>query len=351
MSTLDSLNEIQFISSIDDYLGPGETRFFSRGYQRAAYRVKGLAADAADAPQTGVRGTVDVSYPADWSKKKQGTDLRPHLSTIDALVLGVQLAELHLAHAYGLGPDDLSVARLRKVVLRAGSEPQEDLIGIPLSACLKSPADQPDADGLYRSQYECRVGMLRVRCEIDHPIVRRAYRDAEFESFDAVLGPGSSRFYGDGFRLRRHSIQDIALDLDELVAEAAVRFTTVPGSPVPTEGIGGARQPAVTLVDCFVVNLQLAQVLMYELDGLSRANSNTLWMMQTAMTAPAEPDLLVLDDEDALLRTRTAITAKHLLNVRGGIWRNVDLRASLAGIDMRCSFAHELPPEIAATAV
>lgn len=340
----------QLINSIDDYLGPGETRFFSRGYQRAAYRVDGLTADAADAPQTGVRGTVDVSYPADWSKKKQGTDLRPHLSTIDALVLGVQLAELHLAHAYGLGPDDLSVARLRKVVLRAGSEPQEDLLGIPLAARLKSPADEPGPDGLYRSQYECSVGTLRVRCEIDHPIVRRAYHDAEFESFDTVLGPGAARFYGDGFRLRRHSIEDVALDLDALVAEAAVRFTTVPGSPVPTEGIGGARQPAVSLVDCFVVNLQLAQVLMYELDGLSRANSNTLWMMQTAMTAPAEPDLLVLDDEDAPLRTRTAITAKHLLTVRGGIWRNVDLQASLAGIDMRCSFAHELPPEIAATA-
>jgi len=28
-----------FLKSIDDYLGPGETRFFARGYQRVGYET------------------------------------------------------------------------------------------------------------------------------------------------------------------------------------------------------------------------------------------------------------------------------------------------------------------------
>jgi len=334
------------LRTIDDYLGPGETRFFSRGYQRAGYRVYGLTATPADAAEPGAHGTLDLEYPADWSRKKDGTDLRPHLSTVDALVLGVQLAELHLAHAYGLTAADRRTTRLAKVVLRAGTEPQEDLLGVPLSARLRS--TEPAGDR-YRSVHECTVGNLRVRCEIEHPITARAAADARYDSLADALGPAEPRFYGEGFKYRRHTVTDVAVDRERHTAVAEVRFTPEAGTPAPTDGIGSGEQPAVSLVDCFVVNLQLAQVLMYELDGLSRAESNTLWMMQTVLTAPADGRPADLADGQPLT-TGTAITGKRLLPLRGGVWRSVELSGSLAGIGMRCSFAHELPARAAAAA-
>src|ERR1700738_3999369 len=89
------------LHSIDDYLGPAKNRFFSRGYQRADYEVYNLTVIPEGAGDAGATAGANLRYPADWSQKN-GTDLRPHLSTVDALVLGVQLAELHLAHTYGL---------------------------------------------------------------------------------------------------------------------------------------------------------------------------------------------------------------------------------------------------------
>lgn len=340
------------LHSIDDYLGPGESRFFSRGYQRAGYRVRDLyatTATTADGAEPGARGTLDLSYPADWSRKKDGTDLRPHLSTVDALVLGVQLAELHLAHAYGLGEAERRTVRLTKVVLRAGTAPQEDLHDVPLTARLRSTGPTGPTGDRYRSVYECTVGNLRVRCETEHPITAHARNDARFRSLDEALGRSEYRFYGEGFKHRRHEITDVAVDGRNHTAAAVVRYTRRAGAPAPVDGIDAGKVPAVSLIDCFVVNLQLAQVLMYELDGISRAESNTLWMMQTVLTAPEPgkaPELL----EGRPVTTRVALAGKRLLPLRGGVWRNVELRGSTAGIGMHCSFAHELPARVAATA-
>jgi hypothetical protein len=330
------------LASIDDYLGPGENRFFSRGYQRAEYRVRDIVVNPSQAPEPGVRAQVDVGYPEDWSKKDD-IDQRPHLSTVDALVLGVQLAELHLAHGYGLTGPDRARARLRKAVLRAGGEPQEDLAGIPLSARLVKSEDATGAPSRVLSVYSCTVGNLRIRCEIEHPIGTRGAAEGGYNSLDEVLDPGDRRYYGEGFKARRHHIQDVRVDMDAFTAKADVHFTPEPDAALL--GIDGELHPSVTFIDAFVVNLQLVQVLMYELDSLTRADSNTLWMMQTLLAAPAAPSLLP-DRPGLALPAEASFTDKRLLPLRGGIWRSVDIDARLAGIGLRCSFAHELPTRV-----
>ncbi|GAB2715151.1 AvrD family protein [Streptomyces bullii] len=335
------------LRSIDDYLGPSETRFFSRGYQRAEYRVADVVVTPAEAPDAGVRATVDVGYPADWSRKKDGTDLRPHLSTVDALVLGAQLAELHLAHGYGLDGPARTRMRLRKVVLRAGGAPQEDLTGIPLAARLVRTEELPGRPARFLSVHDCTVGSLRVRCETEHDIVTRALEEARHENLDKALGPSEQRFWGGGFKDRRHFIRDVRVDLEAHAARADVHFA--PELRGGREGIEGTGQPSVSLIDAFVVNLQLVQVLMYELDSMNRAESNTLWMMQTVLeAAPAVTPLP--DRPDAPITARASLTGKRLLPLRGGIWRSVEIQGELAGIALRCGFAHELPERVAAAA-
>lgn len=338
-----STSQHVLLQSIDDYLGPSETRFFSRGYQRAEYRVSDIVVTPADAPDAGVRGTADVRYPADWSRKKDDTDLRPHLSTVDALVLGVQLAELHLTHGYGLDGAARRCMRLHKVVLRAGGAPQEELLDIPLAARLVKTTALPGQTGRFRSVHDCTVGNLQVRCEIEHEIAARAVEEAHHSSLEDALGPERERFWGGGFKRRRHHIRDVGIDLENFSARASIAFD--PETEPTHEGIEGDRQPAVSLVDAFVVNLQLAQVLMYELDSISRSESNTLWMMQTVLEAPPETSWPVGPDACA---ARTRLSSWRLLPLRGGLWRSVEIAGELAGMNLRCGFAHELPPNAAA---
>jgi Pseudomonas avirulence D protein (AvrD) len=333
------------LRSIDDYLGPCEQRFFSRGFQRAEYEVRDLAVAVDEQGAGEVGGAVDLRYPADWSKKKDGVDLRPHLSTIDALVLGVQLAELHATTAHQLDAAARRAARLRKITIKAGTAPQEELHGVPLAARLQR--TKPDTEpGWVRSVYDCAVGALQVRCEIGHRSGPHRPGETGYGSLTDALGPGEQRYYGEAFKQRRHTIEDVTVDTGSWTAQAVARFRSGPGAQPAPEGVDGGTQPSVSLIDCFVVNLQLAQVLLYELDALRRENSNTLWMMQSVLSAAEVPQPLALPlapAEPEPLPARTSIVGKRLLPLRGGTWRSVDLEGRLGGVELRCAFAHELP--------
>ena len=335
------------LSNIDDYLGPAETRFFSRGYQRARYDVGDVTVDRG---RRAVAARANVAYPADWSRKQEQTDLRPHLSTIDALVLGVQCAEVELIHAHLLDRDRRRSSRLRKVTLRAGTAPQEELQDITISATWLDSRPQRSGDGWRQvSRHECRVGSLRVRTEIEHPAGEPAgdTGHVRHDSLEAALGSPGSRFYGAGFQRRRHVIEDVEVDVDKLTTQATARFVGEP-DPGCAEGLDGGTHPSISLVDCFVVNLQLAQVLMYELDGIRRSESNTLWMMQTVLERAA--GTAPLGDPSISLPVETAIISKKPVSLRGATWRTADLRGELGGVSLRSSFAHELPERAAQAA-
>jgi hypothetical protein len=280
-----------------------------------------------------------VDYPADWSRKRDA-DLRPHLSTVDMLMLGVQLSEAHLAHAYGLDDDMRGGMWLRKVSLRAGSTPQEDLLDLEGSARLRETRPASGSDGGFVSVYECAVGVMRARCEIAHPIARTDISETKYESLDDVLGDPAARYYGDGFKAQQHRIEGVHVDMSDLRSSASVGIDQLGSGGMPSEGTEGRYQPSLSLLDCFVVNLQLVQVMMYELDSVNRKDSNTLWMLRTTL----ETDRPHRPYGDAV-PARAAITGKHLLPLRGGTWRNVDVRGDCGGVSLRSSFAHELPAD------
>jgi hypothetical protein len=320
------------LSSVDDYLGPGQSRFFSAGYRRVEHDVRGVTVT-----EDGANALGTLTYPRDWSRKAANTDLRPHLSTVDCLVLGVQLAECHLAHAHGLDEGQRNASILRRVTLRAGTTPQEDLDDVELSAHRRNSSPTPERPGRSVSSYDCTAGVMRARCTIEHDQGIPSSRVGHYDSPEELLGPGARRYYGDGFKARRQTIGDVTVDLDALSAKATAGVEQLPGRTTPTSGVDGDRQPVVTPVDCFVVSLQLAQILMYELDGVRREDSKTLWMLQSTLISeapePVGPDL----------PATAVITGRHLLPLHGAQWRNVDITGSCGGINLRCSFAHELP--------
>ncbi|MBI1759673.1 MAG: hypothetical protein HYR62_10710 [Actinobacteria bacterium] len=332
----------RLFKSIDDYLGSGETRFFASGYRRAQYQVADIVLVPAGDPGPSVVAMVSVRYPADWSTKADRSDLRPHLSTVDMLVLSVQLSEAHLSHSYGLDPDLRKTMWLRKVSLRAGSAPQEDLAGLVGSATHRSTEPLSGSAGGFISTYDCVIGTMRASCEIVHPVGQPAREGRRHESLDGALGPAASRYYGDGFKLRRHVIEDVTVDIDALRASANVQVRSLPGGQLVTDGVDGAWQPAVSAVDCFVANLQLAQVLLYELDSIRREDSNTLWMLKTTLEIASPPQRCI-----SVLPAEAAITKKYLVPLRGAQWRNVDINGTLGNVILRSSFAHEIPSNLA----
>jgi avirulence D protein (AvrD) len=309
--------------SIDDHLGAATGRFFGEGFKRIGHRVENVRIDGRT-----IAAAADLYYPGDWSRKAGGGQ-RPHLSSVDALILATQLAEAHLTHTRGLTPAMRRTMRLLSFEMRGGGVPQEELAALGIGAQLST-----EQDG--SSTYSCRIGTIAVTCEIAHGPAPRFAAAGSYRTLADVLGSPASRYYGDGYRRRSQRISSVRVAADGRSIAAMVDLS----SPHPSDaGLGGAFEPAASMVDALVCLAQLAQVLAYRLDGIDRGSSRTLWMRRLRQVSPA-PHAARRPMRAALALTRTS-----LVPLDGAVWRTLDVAGAFGGIDVRSSIAHELPAE------
>jgi hypothetical protein len=319
--------------SIDEVLGNREFRFFGDGFRRARHDIRDASVTFGGDGSGCIAGRASVSYPADWSRKG-AVDQRPHLSTIDVLIIGMRLAEIFLARRApaSAGADEPAV--LRSVRIKAGNRPVEDeLTGFDVTARIAPAIPSAGAERV-TSIVDCQVATLRVQCEVSHPAGPAAAPAGEA----GVPLPIPPAPFGAPLKARRHELMEIDADLGQLTARAAVRTTLDPGEPAPGGRLDGHPQTA-SPVDCFVIGLQLGQLLLYQLDELTRADSNTLWMRDTLLTMdpsraalPAVAPALMRLDEPRLLRKSDA-----------EVWRAAKVAGEFQGVSLRCSVAHRLP--------
>ncbi|WP_328718778.1 AvrD family protein [Streptomyces sp. NBC_00247] len=319
------------VASIDELLGPAEGRFFGRGFRRVAYDIADVHVGPGPQGEVTARTTVGVRYPADWSKKKAGSDLRPHFSTVDGIVVAAQLAEVCLRGTGG----DLRDAWLRGVRLSAGSTPQEDLAELRTQAVLRG--SEPTAPGRAVSRVDCAIGTMRVRMEVEHAMAGGPASEPDGASLESLLGPAPDRYFGTGFTRRTQHIEQVETDSRLLRARSVLTLSQDDSAQAPRSGLEGAHQPSVSVIDAFVTALQLAQVMLYDLDGMRRQDSNTLWMRQTTLTATRP------DRGDARLPVQVALEDARLRTMGGRTWRTLDITGELPGLRVRSAVAHQLP--------
>ena len=327
------------MQSIDDRLGPAAKRFFGDGHRRVHYRFTDTVVTAGPPDAVQLSATASVICPPDWSTKG-ATAQRPHLSTIDALIVGARLADVLLSRRHRLNDLERAATWLRRVEIKAGRAPdEENLERLAVTARLRSTRPDEDDPALAVSVLDCQVGAMRVRCDVVHPVGRASADTASAGTASAQpvdLTELPVGVYGEGFRHRRQAITDVRVDLPRLRADATAQVLAEPGLH-SSVGIEGAYQPSVTLVDAFVIALQLGQVLIYGLDEVDRAHSRTLWMRRT-----------VLEADDTFRPAGRPMPASAelrdaaLLDAHGTAWRTADILSSYAGVRVRCSVTHEL---------
>lgn len=324
--------------SVEEYLGPGEGRFFGGGFRRVAHRIEDIELNRNVEDGRHVAASGNVLYPREWSRKSPNVDLRPHLTSIDALVLGVHLVELHLGHVAGLDAEQRRRTWLRRFVMKGGSNPQEELTQFPIRARHVETRAQDGSVAGHVSTYDCQIGTIKVRCEIEHERGRTTARPDLAETVASVLGAAGRRYYGEGYKFRRQHVRHLAIEGGARRIGAEVEIELMGEDSEVTQGLEAHYAPSVLMIDSIVSLAQMAQVLLYTLDGIKRAESNTLWMRQVVMESesPMRPPLKPFV-------ASTSIIDSRLLKFSGGLWRASDMVGDFGGISARYSVAHELP--------
>lgn len=82
-------------------------------------------------------------------------------------------------------------------------------------------------------------------------------------------------------------------------------------------------------------------MLLYELDGLTRAESNTLWMRSTVFAPTTETE--AESEAGPGGRFHVALDRTAQLPTAEGTWRTARITASLGGTRLTCNVVHLLP--------
>lgn len=323
-------------ASIDELLGDGRERFFSHGYRSTNPQLRDVAVSHTPPVSTlTARASLDVQ--GIWSVKGSSGQT-PHLGTTDVLVLASRAAEILLASRYSAAI--LADAYLASIVISGGSSPVEgSLAQLECHATLQT---VPDGS---TSALRCSVASMTATLEIAHAKAESTQSPHESVSELDLLGRASTRLYGELWAQRQLSIEKIRLDLDEGVAAGQLslrELSAVVGARSDRTGLEAAFSHELAAIEYFVATLQLGQVLLYELDALDRAESNTLWMRTTRITL-SHPTARAARASAAGLQAQ--LRNSRVVLKEGASWRCADVAGSFDGGTVVSSVAHRLPTE------
>ncbi|GEE00558.1 hypothetical protein nbrc107696_10040 [Gordonia spumicola] len=295
--------------SIDHYLGDAAHRYFGDGFRNVGRSVGQL--HRTDDPLV-YRANARLTYPDTWSVKSTSSTLVPHLSSVDTLLIATSAARAAVASARGV---PARAQHVRSVTISAGGSPVEDLDDVPFTVRLI-----PTPGGSTESTVEFTVASMRGSVLVSHPPVA-----------------------GDADGDVAHSAPVLPIDgaalLDSRVSIDDVDASEV-GTVTATATVSATSTGELSMVDALVCSAQLAQVLLYELDGIDRSHSDTLWMRRLTLTsATARPVAVGVEFPATVTARRTSVVTM------GGVpWRSADLELTeFGGLTATCRVAHRLP--------
>jgi hypothetical protein len=319
------------ISSIDELLGDSRTRFFGAGFRLVRHEVTDLVVDTS---QKTVRANARIDYPASWSAKKS-RELKPHLSSLDALTIGAQLCEVLVRTAFGIEGDAADRLWLSSSSFKAGNNPTTDLAVVPASCTLVETKSAPDSLCGHRSSFTAQVASIGLEFAIDHPIVDTRNVVACWADVKDVLGPPENRYFGSAYAVTQLDLRDIKLDTERV--NALLDLEELGGRRL--HGMGAAYFPFVSPANMIVCMGQLSQAMLYHYDNISRDVSHNLWMRKIVLEHPM-PAVAGRG-----LHVATWSTKMSLVSIKEAMWRTANFALTMPGIVGTYTLAHQLPAE------
>ncbi len=288
-----------FYQGIDDFLGGRESRYFGEGYLHTYQSVRDFRILQTD-NGLGFSCLGTVHLPELWSRKGASHQV-PHLSTIDVIELSLESLRQLLQHT--LHGQVVPAASIKLIKIAAGNTPVETELGrIGISGRVRS-----DESG----DYVVDLQIVNMTLEI-------TFTRGPFSHVPAL------------------SSEKQAVKLNNVMALAqeqqALAFATV--KPLRSD-----INQCWSLSSCFAATLQLGQTLLYALDNIQRAESNTLWMKRTVITL--SQGLSSATDQEQPIFVRLDKPRKY--PKPDGEWRRADIFGMICNASIVCSVTHRLP--------
>lgn len=282
------------MQNFDAILGDRRQRYLATGYRRVCRSLEISPSFPAEGGELREgRATATVAYPPDWSHKPGGT-VAPHLSSLDGMLLGEELARTRARSRYG---ETTRRAVLTDIDIKAGAKPIET----------RHPLDVTWSEAMAGNVLTCHARIAGMRVTATARIARERERPAPRQP-DLQEGADVESWVE-------------ALDLPGGTLQS---LHTAAGLPGRNAGRIPDQTFSLSLPDFLRLAAQAAQLLIYETDGISRSASNNIWMRRASFTV--DDDITPPDRQHRMV---TQLVKENSLSRAGYLARTFEVEFSL----------------------
>lgn len=305
---------------VDEILGKFETRYFGLGHKNTEYSL--LDGVEENAFSSEIVFVAKINQSCGWSEKN-GESLKPHLSTVDGLILAVLVAEGYLCR---YNPDIcLDTLYLASFEIKAGVVPVEDLRRIPMIL---------EKRIIQKNKQKFTVFILGMRITLQLKKCNSTTIQNK-NSKEQV-----AHYMSNHLKHLRHDIQNIEIfNGKEMMCEV----TRSMQSEVIYSGIGSKVAQAMSLIEWLIIFSQMSQVVAYNFDDIERKYSDTFWMR----SAKAEMDEPYQYNPEKVL-VSGGINRTQVISMNNESWRTFNMAGETADSKVRFSgkLAHKVPEKV-----
>jgi hypothetical protein len=242
------------------YLGASSKRYFSDGYKDIQHSFSNIRIEKKE-----LLADLILEWPEKWSEKK-GVAITPHVGTLDFFLASAILVEKYFQPMNKEFIKRVNKMWIAEFVCKSGNKCLEKQ-SIP---CLCRLLSKEKMDNKIHYLFEVLVANTIVRLKVVSP-----YHSLT-SSFDPFFAAQTDSYYFNEYKGADRIISSINLMPSEKYISADYELRHNQDSSF--HGLTSDYMPCLTFCDLVLCAGQLTQILLYNLDNISREESSNLWM-------------------------------------------------------------------------
>jgi hypothetical protein len=296
------------------FLGSKRKRYFASGFKK-------ISCELGDFQLSKERLTASLVLKRgkDCSVKKIG-EVIPHLGSIESFTVAMRLLELYLSIQYNLSETEIAKSTIRSIDFKTKpiDHNYENVLGTHVSI------REIVWENYYRAKgmFDVVVDNFNFRIELNFENRNRSI-GFPYDRFIQTITVNSNQYYNHGYKSTMIDIEKLKLNPKNcsLVAISKVKRPI----EINETGIGTSYLDGLTFVDFLSISGQLTQILLYQLDNITREESNNMWVRSLY----AEFDT---NASQSVVSSKAHLSQFNLVQMGGENWRTATVQLAIGSI-------------------
>lgn len=304
------------LKNAEQILGSKEDRYFAVGYKK-------ISCELFDYRFTKNKLTASLRF--DWGKNwsiKKGKATVQHLGSIDGSLVAIKVLELFLATKFNLTIEEIADCSIKRIDF--STRPCFQNLGPQHDVELTNVLSYYDKENSVINEFEILVKNFRFFIYLD---LGRQFNLSQILQ-DQKLSRGSNNsmsYYNVGYKFTSVDIENVFLNLESrsITGNSILNYS----DPIVKHGLGIGHQWPLTFIEYLSIAGQLTQILLYNLENVTREESNNMWVR--SLTANFHPESTNQSNE---FFSMAHFTEFNSVKIKSENWRTVTAKFKIGNI-------------------